>query len=481
MQIDEAKVIKVTNERYRLNYHLSPNSGWMNDPNGFVYFKGYYHIFYQYYPYDSQWGPMHWGHARSHDLIHWEQLPAALVPGDREDEDGCFSGSAIVKDDKLFLIYTGHHYYDKNDPDNFWQNQNLAFSSDGVHFTKYENNPIIATPPKDNTIHFRDPKVWEHDGKYYVVIGSQNEEKLGRILMYISNDLFEWEFKGTIAESKSSFEEGFMWECPDLFRLNGKDILLFSPQGIKAQKQKYLNLFQTGYFIGDFNYQKANYKHHEFVELDHGHDFYATQTMLAPDGRRIVFGWMDMWEANMPEQADGWAGALTLPRELTLKDDHLYMNPVEEVKNIRTEKAFKKITDMNECSFGKFNKRGLELDFVFENLYEKLGNFEFILRSEKENKFYLKMNFSTGNVTLYKKGKDPYRYASFSNKESGNLRVFMDASSIEIFINDGETVFSERLYFDESTEILIRKDNKLNINAEVYELNIHGGNSNEQD
>lgn len=470
MQIDETKVIKVTNERYRLNYHLSPNSGWMNDPNGFVYFKGYYHIFYQYYPYDSQWGPMHWGHARSHDLIHWEQLPAALVPGDREDEDGCFSGSAIVKDDKLFLIYTGHHYYDKNDPDNFWQNQNLAVSSDGVHFTKYENNPIIATPPKDNTIHFRDPKVWEHDGKYYVVIGSQNEEKLGRILMYVSNDLFEWEFKGTIAESKSSFEEGFMWECPDLFRLNGKDILLFSPQGIKAQKQKYLNLFQTGYFIGDFNYQKANYKHHEFVELDHGHDFYATQTMLAPDGRRIVFGWMDMWEANMPEQADGWAGALTLPRELTLKDDHLYMNPIEETKQLRkTELASEK------CTTAKYNlslpkENGTEILLTSQIQNWKGNTITFSINSAEKNKMALTYDKKDQKLTLTRQGQDAKRYAKLKKCSELKLHVFIDRSSVEIFINDGEAVFTERLYSEKNYEVAVEAKQTIDMNIDSYLL-----------
>ena len=112
---------------------------WINDPNGFVYFKGYYHIFYQHYPYAAEWGPMHWGHARSKDLIHWETLPIALTPGSKEDKDGCFSGTAIVKDDILYLVYTGHHYYEGDDnPDHLLQNQNLAYSLDGVNFTKYK-------------------------------------------------------------------------------------------------------------------------------------------------------------------------------------------------------------------------------------------------------------------------------------------------------------------------------------------------------
>lgn len=139
----------VTNQRYRLNYHLMAKSGWINDPNGLSYFKGYYHIFYQYYPYDSEWGPMHWGHARSKDLVHWETLPVALTPG--ESEDGCFSGSAIEYDGKLWLIYTGHHYTDPTDQEQFYEDQNLAYSTDGIHFTKYEGNPVLIILSKHQT------------------------------------------------------------------------------------------------------------------------------------------------------------------------------------------------------------------------------------------------------------------------------------------------------------------------------------------
>ena len=179
----------VTNQRYRLNYHLMAKSGWINDPNGLSYFKGYYHIFYQYYPYDSEWGPMHWGHARSKDLVHWETLPVALTPG--ESEDGCFSGSAIEYDGKLWLIYTGHHYTDPTDQEQFYEDQNLAYSTDGIHFKKYEGNPVLRTPV-GNTKHFRDPKVWQDSDNFYMVLGSQEENGLGRALLYRSKNLIDW-------------------------------------------------------------------------------------------------------------------------------------------------------------------------------------------------------------------------------------------------------------------------------------------------
>lgn len=310
----------ITNDRYRLNYHVTAPSGWMNDPNGFSFFKGYYHIFYQYHPNSVKWGPMHWGHARSKDLVHWERLPIALRPGDSEDKDGCFSGSAIVKDDRLYLIYTGHNLKNENNSDDYWQNQNLAVSEDGITFKKCEANPIIPEPPIDNAADFRDPKIWFDNNKWFVILGSKNNKGLGRVLLYSSTDLKKWDYIGPIATAKSIDTEGYVWECPDFFKINGQDILIMSPQGIKAKDLKYRNFYQTGYLIGKFDQVTNKFVHGEFHELDYGHDFYATQTMLAPDGRRLMFAWMDMWESEMPEQADGWAGALTFPRELHLKN-----------------------------------------------------------------------------------------------------------------------------------------------------------------
>ncbi|MFT8362299.1 MAG: sucrose-6-phosphate hydrolase [Sporolactobacillus sp.] len=471
MPIDQSKVIAVTNDRYRLKYHLATPSGWMNDPNGFSYFKGYYHIFYQYYPYDSCWGPMHWGHARSKDLIHWETLPPALIPGDPEDEDGCFSGSAIVKDNQLVLIYTGHHYYDKSDPNHFWQNQNMAFSEDGIHFKKYDQNPIISAPPADNTEHFRDPKVWERDGIYYLVIGSQNTHELGRVLLYTSTDLLNWQLNGPITEAHSAEDEGFMWECPDIFRLNGRDILLFSPQGIKRKEKDYLNLYQTGYFVGALDYEHGTLEHKNFTELDRGHDFYATQTLLAPDGRRILFGWMDMWEADMPEKEDGWAGALTLPRELLLKDDRIYMLPIKEVQSLRIEKLCDETLNVSshQLVLSDINHLELGLDMSFQDWDGSV--FKLSLHDQKGNELSLTIDAQTQALTLFRTGRDPYRYGKTEQNNQATLQVFIDTSSVEIFINEGEIVFSERFYHEDNLAVYLEADKDIPVNVHAYRLN----------
>ena len=463
------EAIKLTNKRYRLDYHVSAPSGWINDPNGFCYFDGYYHVFFQHHPQSAEWGPMHWGHVRSKDLVHWEELPIALTPGDKEDEDGCFSGSAIVKDGVLYLFYTGHHYYGDGDKEHFWQNQNMAYSKDGIHFTKYENNPVIAKEPEDNTHHFRDPKVWEHEGTYYMILGSQGEDGLGRAIVYSSKDLLDWNYEGPISKANGLKTEGFMWECPDFFNLDGKDILLLSPQGIDPQGKKYLNLFETGYFVGDFDYKSAKFTRGEFYELDKGHDFYATQTTETPDGRRIVIAWMDMWESPMPEQEDGWAGALTIPRELRLKNGHLYMTPVKELEQLRvseeTSQSVKTTSDVLVTKNASPSEVNIEIPLNSDN-----QEVSFSLKTANEDLVLLTYSNKTNEFTLKRSDKDDLRYGTIQSCDKLSIQAFIDTSSIEIFINDGELVFTERYYTEDSTEVYVSTSEEETISYTVYRL-----------
>ncbi|MFX3618664.1 MAG: glycoside hydrolase family 32 protein [Sporolactobacillus sp.] len=469
----ELKKITVTNHRYRLGYHIMPDSGWINDPNGFSFFKGYYHLFYQHYPYKAEWGPMHWGHARSKDLVHWETFPIALFPGDPEDKDGCFSGSAVVFHEKLYLIYTGHHYADKNDPDHFWENQNLAYSSDGIHFEKYEGNPIISAPPADNTQHFRDPKVWQEDDHFNLVLGSQGENGLGRLLLYRSNDLKSWDYMGPLAQSRSLKEEGFMWECPDFFTFNGKDILLISPQGIQSTQTRFKNLYQTGYFIGHYHDKINQFDHGTFRELDSGHDFYATQTMIAPDGRRILIGWMAMWESQMPEKEDGWAGALTFPREITLRNNHIYMFPVRELRYLRKEQFINESLDVSRERTINFDGCPyLEADLVYKrNAEQEVGLILSDTKGPKLSVTFIEMEKGKTKVNLNRMGNDGTREATVHVNENLKIKLLLDKSSVEIFINEGEATFTERIYFENSPflKVFSRGDNTL-INIKVTKL-----------
>lgn len=436
------------NNRYRLGYHIMAPANWINDPNGLVQYKGEYHVFYQHHPYDENWGPMHWGHVKSKDLVHWEHLPIALAPGDACDTNGCFSGSAVDNDGELTLIYTGHHYMDK-EKDLFYQNQNLAVSTDGVTFHKVAENPVITEPPTDSSHHFRDPKVWKHKDSWYMVVGNSTKENVGRVIIYRSPDLRKWSYIGVLAQGNKKL--GFMWECPDFFELDGKYVLMLSPQGIKKDGDLYNNLFQTGYLIGDYNYETNEFIHGSFNELDNGHDFYAVQTLLDEKGRRIAIGWMDMWESDMPTKEDGWCGALTLPREVTLgENDKVLMNPVEEL-NLLREVEHTILTNVISNSYLiETNEDLLEIKAVFDLTNCNAQSVGIKIRgiNQEETVLTYHLDKQTLKLDCSKSGKveDGVRNAILRANQELSLRIFIDRSSIEVFANEGQATMTSRIY-----------------------------------
>ncbi|ALC83549.1 MULTISPECIES: glycoside hydrolase family 32 protein [Bacillus] len=440
------------NKRFRLGYHIMAPANWINDPNGLIQFNGEYHAFYQHHPYDEHWGPMHWGHVKSKDLVHWEHCSVALAPGDECDIDGCFSGSAVDNNGELTLIYTGHNYTDK-DNDIFYQNQNIAVSTDGIHFTKVGENPVIAEPPEDSSHHFRDPKVWKHEDSWYMILGNSTKDNVGRVILYRSADLRKWEYVGVLAQSAGDL--GFMWECPDFFELDGKHVLLFSPQGVEAKGDLYKNLFQTGYLIGEYDYETNKFVHGSFEELDHGHDFYAVQTLLDDKGRRIAIGWMDMWESNMPTKEDGWAGALTLPRVLTLGENNkLLMNPVEEAELLREAEHNVCTNQVISGSFtAETNSEMLEVKAVFDFTGSRPESVGLKIVGGQEETV---LTYNTSNQKLIldctKSGKPEDGVRSVTTEANGELvlRVFIDRSSIEVFTNNGQATLTSRIYPNES-------------------------------
>ena len=241
---------------HRPSFHLSVRTGWMNDPNGFSYYKGRYHMFYQYYPYDSHWNSMHWGHAVSDDLLHWEYLPAALAPDESYDRDGCFSGNAMtLPDGRQLLMYTGVvQERQKNEAVVDWQNQCIAVG-DGVDYEKYENNPVIDAgdlPEGFSRQDFRDPKLWQKsDGTYRCIVGNRPADGSGQILLFSSPDCFEWKYEKVFAANNNRF--GLMWECPDFFLLDGSAVLLVSPQDMLPVGFEYHNGNGTLCLIGDYD------------------------------------------------------------------------------------------------------------------------------------------------------------------------------------------------------------------------------------
>ena len=323
---------RVAQSPFRQNYHIQPNTGLLNDPNGFTYFDGKWHLFYQWFPMGAVHGLKHWYHLTSTDLVQWEEEGVALLPDTAYDSHGVYSGSGFVKDGQLHVMYTGNVRTEK------WErvpNQIVARMEADGSFTKFLP-PAIAGKPEGYTDHVRDPKVWEQHGIYYTVIGAQRTDETGTILMYRSADALEWELLGEVDAGLPDF--GFMWECPDLFEIDGKTVLLFSPQGIEPEGDRYHNIFQTGYVIADdFRMDELKLEHDGFHELDAGFDFYATQTAESPDGRRILTAWMGLPDVAYPTDSEDWAHCLTLPRELSIKEGKLIQQPVRELVALRKE------------------------------------------------------------------------------------------------------------------------------------------------
>ncbi|KQU63695.1 sucrose-6-phosphate hydrolase [Bacillus sp. Leaf406] len=463
---------KAEADPYRLNYHLLPPIGLLNDPNGLSFFKGRYHFFYQWNPLEESHGAKFWGHYSSEDLATWRHEPIALVPSEWYERNGCYSGSAVVSDDHLFLFYTGNVKNDASERETY---QCLAVSEDGVHFEK--KGPII-TLPEGFTAHFRDPKVWKRGATWHMVIGAQTSEGAGAVVLYTSDDLYRWNYKGIIAGAGRDALGGYMWECPDLLEFDEGDVLLISPQGIEPEEDRYQNLFQSGYMTGALDVDSSRFSHGDFSELDKGFDFYAPQTMTDPAGRRILVAWMGMTDSQEPYHPTlnyHWIHALTIPRELELKDGVLLQRPVKELKKLRTGAFSVRSKELLAGEKWDFEGMGVESkELIIEVL--KVGSFSIHLRNEAE----IHYDCQKGRVTLTRRrlddGSTERRRVDVSRVQK--LHLFLDHSSLELFLNDGEHVLTAR-YFPRVSDDSIIFHSKENVmfSVEAYtlrsNLNVH--------
>ncbi|MBR4940750.1 MAG: glycoside hydrolase family 32 protein, partial [Clostridia bacterium] len=297
----------------RPNYHFKPQKGWLNDPNGLVWFKGYYHLFFQHAPdYETPWHQhMHWGHARTKDFLNWEELPVALCPDTAYDGDGCWSGTAIVREGVLYLFYASITRETRE------QTVSVACSTDGVNFEKYSGNPVIACYPPDGGPDFRDPAVCCVNGEYCCVMASGNPEtKTARLLLYKSRDLLNWEYSGIM----SQWENGRYSECPSLVPFGDKYLLTASvcPLDAKHYFTVMIGHFEDGRFVVE-----------DSAEVDKGPDQYAGQVFSDHLGRALMVTWIPGWDYI--KGFDKCVGCMSVPRELTVKNGKICGYPVEEV------------------------------------------------------------------------------------------------------------------------------------------------------
>jgi len=464
-------------EQYRPGYHFTPPQAWMNDPNGMVYYNGIYHLFYQHHPFSNVWGPMHWGHAVSKDMIHWVNKPIALAP----DSLGLiFSGSAVVdwnntsgfgtKDrPPLVAIFTYHNDAYKQSGLKQPQNQGIAYSTDnGETWTKFKGNPVLLAPAGKPD--FRDPKVrWVEAAKSWIMtvaVGDHTE-------FYGSPDLKKWHYLSRIGSGLGA--HGGVWECPDLVPIKvaetggTKWLLLQSlnpggPNGGSA----------TQYFVGDFD-GKEFVLDARFADtlkqkgpqwIDYGRDNYAGVTwsdVPKSDGRVLMLGWMSNWDYATVVPTTAWRSAMTLPRELTLHASNdgytVRLQPVAEIESLEG--------DGYEVQ-PQVVSGGLQASVPPEVVTQSETEIEFA-RPAQGTRAYLEFSNDMGDT--YQVGYDGATGGFFSDRRKSGLtnfsdkfakavdpaprsstadvvkmRVFLDRDSAELFADDGATVMTNSLF-----------------------------------
>lgn len=422
---------KALRDPHRPAWHLAPSVGLLNDPNGFIQHNGVYHLFYQWNPLGCDHRNKCWGHWQSTDLVNWQHQPVALVPGACYDSHGCYSGSAVVADGKITLVYTGNVKYAEGSRTAY---QCLAQENTQSGYDKL--GPVLPLPAGYSG-HVRDPKVWRHQDAWYMVLGARDLQDRGKVLLLRSDDLRSWQLRGEIAGSQLNGigDFGYMWECPDLFTLDGVEVLICCPQGLEAQAERYLNVYQAGYFTGKLDYQRATFDHQDFHELDAGFEFYAPQTTLAEDGRRLLVGWMGVPEQDEdyhPTRQYGWIHTMTCPRELSLQNGKLHQQPARELQQLRgTSQQWQGAADSAPC---------LPVDSA-ELLLTPQGRFS----ANVGDAIVLDWDGALLRLTRnnLRDGQPEHRYW---RGDLAHLQILFDHSSVEIFINHGEAVMSARYF-----------------------------------
>jgi beta-fructofuranosidase len=437
----EAAVDAIAHDPLRPEFHLMPPHNWMNDPNGPIWWKDKYHLFYQLNPHAAVWGDMHWGHAISTDMVHWHHEPIALSPTpDGSDSEGCFSGSAVVLNGAPTFIYTGvqnaplQQVTIRDGSDKLRETQMLATAEDDglLRWTKLPQ-PVLAAPPAGIVVTgFRDPCPWREDDGWYLGVGSGERGKGGCVLLYRSQDLRHWDYLHKLAEGKPNgkvaanpCDSGEMWECPDFFELNGHHCLFYSTEG------------KVVWSTGAYNAHAHRFTPQRQGVLDHG-AYYAPKSFLAPDGRRVLWGWIQETRPQAEFAAAGWAGAMSLPRVLTVDaDGQLEIAPAGEVENLRGTMDHATLTPSQPW---RFNLATLRHEFSIPIAASTGVVTVRLLRGETA---LWQLDIDTAGSLIRSPDQNfPILSLPWPNP---SLRVFLDGSVIEAFIG-GREALTSRVY-----------------------------------
>lgn len=446
---------------YRPIYHFMPQKNWMNDPNGVIYYKGEYHLFYQYNPYGSQWGNIHWGHAKSRDLVNWQHLPLALYPSKEQGEVHCFSGCAVIDGKRPTIFYTSIGEGERN-PEIGAEQWAAVSEDDMLTWKKCKENPIVTGKIHGDIEikHWRDPFVWKKNEEWFMVLGGSHNNK-GCALIYKSKNLKDWEFLNILCEG-----EHILWECPNFFKLGDKYVLIVSPDGM------------VEYYIGTLS---SDYKFTpEFKGiLDYGgwDGFYAPNSLVDDTGRRIMIGWMPEHSRENFSECGDWAGVQSLPRTLEIKNNILNIKPVKELEILR-KKHEKYENFVLETDFVPKIK-GKALELIIETEVENDTCFSIDVLSSEDEKEKTSIKYECADKSFYidrSKSSASYKCRKSPVKGSVELRkgnmlklqIFVDYSTVEVFAND-EKVISARVYpvneESENVKISLLRGKKLKVKS----------------
>lgn len=455
-------------------FHMACPIGWCNDPNGLSMYMGEVHLFYQHYPYAPHWGNMHWGHCKTKDFIHWTHLPVAIAPDMPFDKNGCFSGSALAVDGQHVLMYTGV----VDAPEGGHEQSQCIAIGDGINYVKRQDNPVIEAsqlPQTANRKDFRDPKLWREDGRFYALVGSKDQDDIGQVVLFASEDLAAWDFVSVLAHGEPGL--GKMWECPDFFALDGVDVLLLSPQFMEASGNEFHGGNGTMALLGELDRTR-----HQLVDtarqaIDYGLDFYAPQTVLTEDGRRVMIGWMQSWDNHVTPDGQCWSGIMSIPRALSIRGGRLCQWPVRELDSCRQGHV------KHTCTL-----RGAEtaLDavtgrvFDMELTLQKDGCKALDIRFAMDDRHYtsLRIEPQTGRITFDRTYSGLHRdvvctrtMVTETAGDTISLRLLMDRNTVELFVDGGAYAMSALVYTDAAAkDIAFRAEGEAAFTVDFYML-----------
>lgn len=420
----------------RNQYHLSPPKGWMNDPNGFCVYHGYYHLFYQFQPFSEEWDNMYWGHAVSQDLIHWVHLPVCMEPQQEilnypELVGGAFSGTALVDEEQKLRLFFTRHIGKRRDRTAFREYQVMTESRDGLNWER-ESRIIEGPEGRD----FRDPKVFYENGEYKMLIGIRGEEHPA-ISLYKSYNLAQWTYCGEIFEEQKE-EENFPLECPDLFRLDNQWVLTAGYCGhVDGHGRKNSIYYHIGEWYQDQFHEEARGLY------DFGADFYAVQTIDTETGR-VAVGWISDVAKEHVKSPNGACGSMSIPRVLHIKDGKLYQNPVQGIYRLIRYPVYEGCGEDVEVTGIEGNTYYVKLEM------EKPSDFRMTLYKWKDRKLYLEQKDGQCRFRTVGEGAKNILYPA-EISDVTTVEVFVDRNVCEVFLNDGQAAGAKKFYQQSET------------------------------